>query len=77
MTQEYWMYFKENWQSMAEKEPAFEHVTMFQISPSIISQFRDECKQNKSPIRDHRRPRARKGRGGLFASRLLDCPLPT
>ena len=28
------MYFKENWQSMAEKEPAFGHVTMFQTSPS-------------------------------------------
>ncbi len=29
------MYFKENWQSMVEKEPAFGHVTMFQTSPSI------------------------------------------
>ncbi len=29
------MYFKENWQSMAEKEPAFGHVDMFQTSPSL------------------------------------------
>ncbi len=28
------MYFKENWQSMAEKKPALGHVTMFQTSPS-------------------------------------------
>ncbi len=27
------MYFKENWQSMAEKEPALGHVDMFQTSP--------------------------------------------
>ncbi len=26
------MYFKENWQSMAEKEPAFGHVDTFQTS---------------------------------------------
>ena len=28
------MYFKENWQSMAEKEPAFGHVDIFQTSPN-------------------------------------------
>ena len=27
------MYFKENWQSMAEKEPALGHVGIFQTSP--------------------------------------------
>jgi hypothetical protein len=27
------MYFKENWQSMAEKEPPFGHVDIFQTSP--------------------------------------------
>ncbi len=27
------MYFKENWQSMAEKEPVFGHVDIFQTSP--------------------------------------------
>ena len=30
------MYFKENWQSMAEKEPALGHVTMFQTSPNLV-----------------------------------------
>ncbi len=29
------MYFKENWQSMAEKEPAFGHVVIFQTSPTL------------------------------------------
>ena len=29
LTQEYWMYFKGNWQSMAEKEPPFGHVDIF------------------------------------------------
>ena len=28
------MYFKENWKSMAEKEPTFGHVDMFQTSPN-------------------------------------------
>ena len=28
------MYFDENWQSMAEKEPALGHVDMFQTSPN-------------------------------------------
>ena len=28
------MYFKENWQSMVEKEPAFGHVDLFQTSPN-------------------------------------------
>jgi hypothetical protein len=29
------MYFKENWQSMAEKEPPFGHVDIFQTSPKF------------------------------------------
>lgn len=29
------MYFKENWQSMAEKEPPFGHVDIFQTSPKL------------------------------------------
>ncbi|MCI9156290.1 MAG: hypothetical protein HFF44_05015 [Lawsonibacter sp.] len=36
LTQEYWMYFKENWQSMAEKEPTFGHVDIFQTSPKAL-----------------------------------------
>jgi hypothetical protein len=30
------MHFKENWQSMAEKEPPFGHVDIFQTSPNIL-----------------------------------------
>ena len=30
------MYFKENWQSMAEKEPTFGHVDIFQTSLSQV-----------------------------------------
>ncbi len=37
------MYFKENWQSMAEKEPAFGHVDIFQTSPNIY--WRKEAAQ--------------------------------
>jgi len=38
LTREYWMYFKENWQSMVEKEPAFGHVDIFQTSPNSLYQ---------------------------------------
>jgi hypothetical protein len=31
------MYFKENWQSMAKKEPPFGHVDIFQTSPKHYS----------------------------------------
>ena len=34
LTQEYLVYSKENWQSMAEKEPPFGYVDNFQTSPS-------------------------------------------
>ena len=30
------MYFKENWQSMVEKAPAFGHVDLFQTSPKLV-----------------------------------------
>ncbi|MDE6840480.1 MAG: hypothetical protein K2P49_06455, partial [Oscillospiraceae bacterium] len=33
LTQEYFVYSKENWQSMAEKEPPFGRVDNFQTSP--------------------------------------------
>ena len=33
------MYFKENWQSMAEKEPPFGHVDIFKTSPSCANTY--------------------------------------
>jgi hypothetical protein len=33
LTQEYFVYSKENWQSMAEKEPPFGRVDNLQTSP--------------------------------------------
>ncbi|MCI8553137.1 MAG: hypothetical protein HFF56_09150 [Lawsonibacter sp.] len=36
LTQEYWMYFKKNWQSMVEKEPAFGHADVFPTSPNPV-----------------------------------------
>ncbi|WP_161845391.1 hypothetical protein [Pseudoflavonifractor sp. 524-17] len=39
LTQEYWMYFKENRQSMAEKELPFGRVDNFQTGPSLSLAF--------------------------------------
>ena len=40
MTQEYLVYSKENWQSMAEKEPPFGYDDNFQTAPRDDEKFK-------------------------------------
>ncbi len=44
------MYFKENWQSMAEKEPPFGHVDIFQTGPKPFDQRRAEKGESSFPL---------------------------